>query len=37
MTDDKIIQERACPNCGGSMLADNDDEYCLSCYHEGRV
>jgi len=33
----EILKERTCPNCGGSMLATNDDEYCLSCIHEGRV
>lgn len=28
---------RTCPNCGGEMLAESDDRYCLECIHEGRV
>lgn len=31
------VTEHTCPGCGGVMLSDTADEYCIECYHEGRV
>lgn len=31
------IEERTCPECGGEMLAERDDEYCIDCIHNDRV
>lgn len=31
------LNEFTCPECGGEMIGTTPDEYCLECYHEGRV
>lgn len=31
------VEERTCPECGGEMLAERDDEYCIDCIHNDRV
>lgn len=31
------LQQYECPLCGGEMLAEDSDRYCLECIHEGRV
>lgn len=32
-----VLDSYECPNCGGEMLADNPDEYCVECIHNDRV
>jgi len=31
------LETYECPNCGGEMLAEHPDRYCVECHHEGRV
>ena len=32
-----MTDEHQCPNCGGLMVAESPDEYCIECLHEDRV